>query len=134
MPRDFSFEKGDHKEKSVAQLTERRAAVRLELFKYCKAQFTELFTCWTHLKAIRVWVESVVRFSLPAEFSVMLIKPEKRYMEKIRKILAELFRDLAAEGVLDQAGDDAPAGMPAFVTEELFPYVSSEMTVVARVT
>merc|ERR1712000_197 len=136
MPREYSFDKaGETKEKSLQELTARRAAARLELIKFAKAQFTELFTCWTHLKAIRVWVESVVRFSLPAEFDVMLIHPsDKRDVEKIRKELAALFKDLAAEGVLEQGkGDDGLVGMPGFVTEELYPYVSSDLLLVGRV-
>merc|ERR1712137_158113 len=130
MPRDYSFDKSggeaDSQERSLAQLTDKRAAARLDLLKFCKAQFTEMFTCWTHLKAIRVWVESVVRFSLPAEFDVMLLRPTKRNAtDKIRRVLHDLFKDLVADGVLESTkGDDSGmVGMPAFVTEELLPYV-----------
>lgn len=80
-------------------------------------------------RAIRVWVESVVRFSLPAAFEVYLIKPDRRYMEKIRLILFDMFRDLVAEGVLEVEKDkDSTPGMPSFVSEELYPYVQAEMT------
>lgn len=80
-------------------------------------------------KAIRVWVESVVRFSLPAAFEVYLIKPDRRYMEKIRAALHDLFRDLVAEGVLEMEkdGETAP-GMPSFASEELYPYVQAELS------
>jgi V-type H+-transporting ATPase subunit C len=133
-PREFSFQKGsgETKEKSIAQLVDKRAAVRLDLLKFCKNQFSEIFSCWVHLKTIRVWTESVVRFSLPAEFDCMIFPVEKRSQEKVRKVLHALFQDLIAEGVLGN-GDDTPAGIPAFVTEELFPYVTAEINIVGRV-
>ncbi len=133
-PRDFSFEKagaGDSKERSLAQLTERRAAARIDLLKFCKTQFAEIFSCWIHLKIVRVWVESVVRFSLPANYEVHLIRPDKRYTEKIRKTLHELFKELVADGVLETE-DEAPQGMPAFVSEDLYPYVQTEINIIGR--
>ena len=132
-PRDYSFKKGGaSQEKSLQDLNEKRAAVRLDLLKFCKNQFSEIVSCWVHLKTIRVWTESVIRFSLPASFDCFIFPVEKRNGEKVRKILHGLFSDLVAGGVLEK-GDDTPQGVPAFVQEELFPYVSSELTVVGRV-
>jgi V-type H+-transporting ATPase subunit C len=138
MPRELNLEKaggeGANKERSLAQLVDRRNAARIDLLKFCKTQFAEVFSCWVHLKVVRVWVESVVRFSLPANYEVYLIRPDKRYYEKIRKTLHDLFRDLVAEGVLDSEKDEAPQGMPAFVSEDLYPYVQTELNVIGRAT
>lgn len=136
-PRDYTLEKdsGESKEKSLVKLLEQRKNAKIELIKMCKAWFSELFTCWTHLKVVRVWVESVVRFSLPAEYDVMLIRPtESKFKERIRQVLQTLFKDLVAEGVLDVGGiqDNAVPGIPAFVGEDLYPYVFSEINLVAR--
>jgi len=134
-PREYTFEKSDdgNKEKSIQQLIEKRQAARLDLWKFCKAQFSEMFTCWVHLKTVRIWVESIVRFSLPANFDVVLIKPDRRYTEKIRKSLHDLFGGLVGEGVLDMGGDDStPQGMPSFVSEELYPYVFTELSLLTR--
>ncbi len=66
---------------------------------------------------------------MPAAFEVYLIKPDRRYMEKIRATLHDLFRDLVAEGVLDMEKEsDATPGMPSFVSEELYPYVQAELS------
>jgi V-type H+-transporting ATPase subunit C len=138
MPREMNLEKaggeGANKERSLAQLVDRRNAARIDLLKFCKTQFAEVFSCWVHLKVVRVWVESVVRFSLPANYEVYLIRPDKRYFEKIRKTLHDLFRELVAEGVLDSEKDEAPQGMPAFVSEDLYPYVQTELNVIGRAT
>ncbi len=137
MPRELNLEKAGEessKERSLAQLVDRRGAARIDLLKFCKTQFAEVFSCWVHLKVVRVWVESVVRFSLPANYEVYLIRPDKRYMEKIRKTLHDLFRDLVAEGVLDSEKDEAPQGMPAFVSEDLYPYVQTELNIIGRAT
>ncbi len=133
-PRDFSFDKGvgENKERNVAKLIEQRKVAKIELIKMCKAWFSELFTCWTHLKTVRVWVESVVRFSLPAEFDVILIRPESKYKDRIRKALDDLFKDLVAEGVLELGTGDDMQGIPMFVSEDLFAYVFSEMSIVVK--
>jgi len=135
-PRDYTFDKaaGDNQEKNVAKLIESRKATKIELMKMCKAWFSELFTCWVHLKTIRLWVESVVRFSLPAEYDVVLIRPEAKHKEKIRKALEDLFKDLVAQGVLDLGVDDkSMQGMPLFVGEDLYAYVFSEISILAKV-
>jgi len=131
-PREYNFEKdaGANQEKDMNALLERRKVAKLELHKYAKTHFTELFTCWVHLKAVRVWVESVLRFSLPADFDVILIRPsEKKFFERIRKVLGDLFKGLVAEGVLDVAVDEHTQGVGALASEELFPYVFSEINI-----
>lgn len=133
-PRDFSLEKApvDAKEKDLPQLLARREALKGDLTRFCKAQFSETFLCWVHLKTIRVWVESVVRFSLPADFDVTLIRVDRRNSDRIRKVLHELFKDLIAEGVLDNGADETQ-GVPSIVSEDLYPYVFSELNLVGRV-
>jgi V-type H+-transporting ATPase subunit C len=52
MPREFSFDKGagDNKEKSMEQLANKRLAARQDLLKFAQTQFSEILTCWVHLK------------------------------------------------------------------------------------
>ena len=44
------------------------------LINWCKSSYSELFVSWVHIKAVRVFVESVLRFGLPVNFTAAFIK------------------------------------------------------------
>jgi hypothetical protein len=58
-----------HSRKIESDLEQIRAA----LLRWCKINFSEAFMFWVHLKAIRVFVEAVLRFGLPSDFQAILI-------------------------------------------------------------
>jgi V-type H+-transporting ATPase subunit C len=45
-----------------------------ELVRIAKSAFSDTFQAWTHLKALRIFVESVLRYGLPPEFVSAVIK------------------------------------------------------------
>eukprot|EP00834_Sanchytrium_tribonematis_P007178 NODE_613_length_5385_cov_1.452138.p6 type:complete len:105 gc:universal NODE_613_length_5385_cov_1.452138:622-308(-) len=57
-----------------------------------KSQINDAYSAWMHLKSMRIFVESVLRFGVPPEFvsCVMHCKDEK----KVNKNLNELFNKL----------------------------------------
>ena len=95
------------------------------MFNFCQTQFNESFSCLIHLKTIRVWVESVLRFALPAKFSVTLIRPHNMKNEsKLRKTLAEMCTDLGGDIFTEEigGGGDENQGI-SLVNEKFYPYV-----------
>ncbi|KAG1652780.1 V-type proton ATPase subunit C [Nymphon striatum] len=48
------------------------------LVRWLKVNFSEAFTAWIHVKALRTFVESVLRFGLPVNFQAMLLHPHKK--------------------------------------------------------
>eukprot|EP00002_Diphylleia_rotans_P011371 TRINITY_DN2249_c0_g1_i1.p1 TRINITY_DN2249_c0_g1~~TRINITY_DN2249_c0_g1_i1.p1 ORF type:complete len:316 (-),score=53.94 TRINITY_DN2249_c0_g1_i1:68-1015(-) len=87
-----------------------------ELFqKWCVVNFSECYRTWIHLKAIRIFVESVLRFGLPASFSTALVVPSKKNERKLRKVLFDQYKHLGSMGMTD--GEEESQ-------EEFFPYVS----------
>lgn len=44
------------------------------LMRWCKTHFGDAFVAWMHIKAIRVFVESVLRYGLPVDFTSVLYK------------------------------------------------------------
>ena len=48
------------------------------LVRWLKVNFGESFTAWIHVKALRVFVESVLRFGLPVNFQGMVMLPQKK--------------------------------------------------------
>ena len=73
--------------------------------RWFKVNFREAFIAWIHIKALRAFVESVLRYGLPVNFQAVLLQPRKRSCTKrLREVLNSVFRHLdeaAAASVLD---------------------------------
>ena len=50
----------------------------VQLYRWLKVNFGECFTAWIHVKALRVFVESVLRFGLPVNFQGMVLAPQRK--------------------------------------------------------
>eukprot|EP00300_Choanocystis_sp_HF-7_P033619 c459_g1_i1.p1 GENE.c459_g1_i1~~c459_g1_i1.p1 ORF type:complete len:393 (+),score=100.35 c459_g1_i1:35-1180(+) len=90
-----------------------------QLQQWCAANFGEVVIAWVHLKIIRVFTESVLRFGLPAEFITLLMEPMPKAEKKVRSLLATTFASLSVaqlEGYGDEDGG-----------EVFYPYVSVDM-------
>jgi len=49
---------------------------------------------WIHLKALRLFVESVLRYGLPVNFQAAIIKPQKKGSKRLRETLDNLYSHL----------------------------------------
>jgi len=120
--RDFVFnaEKIKAGKEEKLKLSSEKDQKKNKLVLWCKTNFGEAFVAWMHLKSIRVFVESILRFGLPANFQAVLVLPNKRDDKKVRTALHELFKHLATkhldEGVIDDEG--------VLSSETFYPYVS----------
>lgn len=105
------------------------------LVRWCKTNFSEAFIAWTHVKAVRVFVESVLRYGLPANFQAVLMLPNKKYEQKVRLILDELFDNLAGGSTIyGQQEEEGAAGanMGASGGAQSYAYVSLEVNLEFR--
>ena len=77
-----------------------------------------------HLVAIRIFVESILRYGLPPQFQVAVVKPHPKAHRKLRDLLAANFGTAGAVHwkESDLSGDDSKAG-PG-LDSDTFPYVS----------
>lgn len=107
---------------------------------WCKVNFGEAFANWTHLKCIRLFVESVLRYGLPVNFlailmRVCLMSSSDRYPSKtppllvltlwqlnkrsndrkLRDILNQMYANLGTGGTASSKSEDD--------SEEFYPYV-----------
>lgn len=98
------------------------------LMRFCNVNFSEAFVAWTHLLAIRVFVESVLRYGLPTNFQAVLLAPRKGKEKRLRSALDELYCHLggAANIFAASAADDEAA---AAADEGFYPYVSLDVCV-----
>uniref|UniRef100_A0AAX7UIL9 V-type proton ATPase subunit C n=1 Tax=Astatotilapia calliptera TaxID=8154 RepID=A0AAX7UIL9_ASTCA len=82
----------------------------------------EAFIAWIHIKALRVFVESVLRYGLPVNFQAMLLQPNKKTMKKLREVLNDLYKhlDSSAAAIIDSAMDIPGLNLSQ---QEYYPYV-----------
>jgi len=67
------------------------------LVRWLKINFSEACTAWIHVKALRIFVESVLRYGLPVNFQACIIKPQKKNVKKLRDHLENLFSGVNME-------------------------------------
>lgn len=105
-------------EERTAQLHDQLDEKRAELGAWCRTAFGEAFSSWIHICAVRLFVESVLRYGLPPKFLGALIEPETRHETRLRKGLSECVGTFGAQFY---KGDD---GGGAATDADLYPYVS----------
>lgn len=98
------------------------------LVKWLKVNFGECFTAWVHVKALRVFVESVLRYGLPVNFQAMLLLPHKKSIRKLREVLNDLYSHLDNSAMSGDMGGqmDIPGLMMGNV--DYYPYVFFKVT------
>ncbi|RHZ70497.1 hypothetical protein Glove_271g70 [Diversispora epigaea] len=92
------------------------------LLHLSSANFGEVFSAWIHLKALRVYVESVLRYGLPPDFMSAMIKPKYKMEKKIREVLIVQYGKLG--GTLGKDGSkDIIEEYHNLVDTDYYPYV-----------
>ncbi|XP_076260383.1 V-type proton ATPase subunit Vha44 [Rhynchophorus ferrugineus] len=100
------------------------------LVRWLKVNFSECFCAWIHVKALRVFVESVLRYGLPVNFQAILIHPNKKTMKRLRDVLNQLYGHL--DGTVGHQGsnvDNVDIPGLGFGQSEYFPYVYYKINV-----
>uniref|UniRef100_A0A182WLA5 V-type proton ATPase subunit C n=1 Tax=Anopheles minimus TaxID=112268 RepID=A0A182WLA5_9DIPT len=100
------------------------------LVRWLKVNFSECFCAWVHVKALRVFVESVLRYGLPVNFQAILIHPNKKSTKRLRDVLQQLYSHL--DGSAGSSGGNADnVDIPGlgFGQSEYFPYVYYKLNI-----
>lgn len=74
---------------------------KLDLMRLAKTAYSEIFSAWFHIKAVRIYVESVLRYGLPPQFDCFAIKFEGSNvgnLDKAKKELIAKFGYLGGDG------------------------------------
>jgi len=74
--REFDWDPSQSSKSSMAleQLQVEVDGMQSALSRWCKNHFGDVFVAWMHIKVIRVFVESVLRYGLPVDFTAVLYK------------------------------------------------------------
>ncbi|KAF7729261.1 Vacuolar ATP synthase subunit C [Apophysomyces ossiformis] len=101
--RDFKYDETalqtQQQELEEAAATEREQ--QAELVRLTRTNFGEVCASWVHLKALRVFVESVLRYGLPADFTAVSIAAKPKVEHKVDEVLLAQYGGLG--GVHGQA-------------------------------
>ncbi|KTF94169.1 hypothetical protein cypCar_00044024 [Cyprinus carpio] len=123
--RDFQYNEEEMKadKEEMTRLSTDKKKQFGPLVRWLKVNFSEAFIAWIHIKALRVFVESVLRYGLPVNFQAMLLQPNKKNMKKLREVLNDLYKhlDSSAAAIIDQSAMDIP-GLN-LSQQEYYPYV-----------
>ncbi|XP_050410065.1 V-type proton ATPase subunit C 1 [Patella vulgata] len=123
--RDFTYSE-EEIQSGKTELTKLEADKKKQfgpLVKWLKVNFGECFAAWIHVKALRVFVESVLRYGLPVNFQAIVIHPNKRSNKRLRDVLNQLYSHLD-NTALSQGGDDMDIPGLSMGGTDYYPYVS----------
>ncbi|KFV06900.1 V-type proton ATPase subunit C 1, partial [Pterocles gutturalis] len=124
MVRDFQYNEEEMKadKEEMNRLSSDKKKQFGPLVRWLKVNFSEAFMAWIHVKALRVFVESVLRYGLPVNFQAMLLQPNKRTMKKLREVLYDLYKhlDSSAAAIIDATMDIPGLNLSQ---QEYYPYV-----------
>ena len=81
-----------------------------------------MFSGWIHLKVIRLFVEAVLRYGLPARYcnALLLVNPKKE--KGLRHSLNHLYKSLSSKMMKDDDLDEADLAVSG-LTKRIYPYV-----------
>lgn len=145
IPREFSWrddaEAADQRETENARTGER--ALFNETIRLGRTAWSDMFQAWIHVKVLRVFVESVLRYGLPLEFLTTISEiTSAKVSKKAKTALDEKFgflagnavgRDSKGRVVKDEGGlQEMAAGVAGLSIEdgEYSPYVYYEFNIV----
>uniref|UniRef100_A0A8C2TFM3 V-type proton ATPase subunit C n=1 Tax=Coturnix japonica TaxID=93934 RepID=A0A8C2TFM3_COTJA len=125
MVREFYFDEKELKceKEELMKLASDKKQQYGPLLRWLKVNFSEAFVAWIHVKALRVFVESVLRYGLPVNFQAMLLQPNRKSVKRLRDVLNVAFKHLdevAAASIMDP-GIDIPGLQLS--NQEYYPYV-----------
>ncbi|MBN3304365.1 VTC1A ATPase, partial [Amia calva] len=122
--REFSYDEAEleAEKEEITRFTTEQKQQYGPLLRWLKVNFSEVFVAWIHMKGLRVFVESVLRYGLPVNFQAVLLQPNEKKIKQLREVLASHFSYLDGRGggKLD-VGVDIP-GM-ILVNQEYHSYV-----------
>jgi V-type H+-transporting ATPase subunit C len=92
--------------------------------RWCRAHYGEVYAGWIHLKVIKGFVESVLRYGLPVDFLSVFVEPnmkrEKQQMSSLVEAIGKLRTELKVEATTDEDPDEDTDNLP-FVFHKFNP-------------
>lgn len=93
IPREFEYSEEliDKLKKEHDSSANLEQSLRVQLVRLAKAAYSDCFINWFHIKALRIFVESVLRYGLPPYFNTKIIAVPPKNLTKCKTELTEAF-------------------------------------------
>ncbi|KAJ1740100.1 Vacuolar ATP synthase subunit C [Coemansia sp. RSA 1086] len=82
--------------------------------------FGDVVTAWVHIKALRVFVESVLRYGIPPDFVPLLVRPNMKQASKIKQQLADFYAYLETSSRASERAKLAGKAKPRAADDSAF--------------
>ncbi|RSH94719.1 Vacuolar ATP synthase subunit C [Saitozyma podzolica] len=138
--RDFKWDDSalEKQQKDIAELASQEKELWAELLKLSRINFSEAYQILAHLKTIRLFVESVLRYGLPADYAGIVVRPDPKTAEKTLRTLSGKFNYLASAsrgpatrrgktGGATAGGDEVGGEWAGVMEAEYFDFVLFEL-------
>ncbi|XP_023129969.2 V-type proton ATPase subunit C 1-B isoform X2 [Amphiprion ocellaris] len=117
--REYSLDLEEKKQQEIKQLSVHKKEQYGIFVSWLKVNFSEMFIAWVHLKALRVFVESVLRYGLPVNYQALLLQTDTKHSKKLREELSSLFKHLDPTASMT----DVSCDIPGLCQQEYFSYI-----------
>lgn len=124
--RSFNFdpEHAGEVARKQAQIKVETQQLHIQLVRWCKAHFGEALIAWVHIKLIRMFVESVLRYGLPVDFTTLLVYPKAGKESSCIMTLDKAYATVVSMGPQAAAGEDKDK-------DELHAFVHNKFTLLS---
>lgn len=138
--RDFSWNDGasEKEKRELEELGREEKELWTDLLKLSRINFSEAYQILAHLKTVRLFVESVLRYGLPADYAGVIVSPDTKSAPRTLKALSTHFAYLAAssrgptnkvnkQGAATGAGEDVGGEWATLMEQEYYDFVLFEL-------
>ncbi|KAK2891494.1 V-type proton ATPase subunit C 1-B-like [Channa argus] len=126
--REYSYDVEEQMLEEMKKLSVHKKEQYGVFVRCLKMNFSQVFIAWIHLKALRVFVESVLRFGLPVNYQAFLLQTDKKRSKRLRKELASLFVYLDPTATVTASKLDMNCDIPGLLQQEYFSYICFQIS------
>jgi len=132
--RDFTFdeESAGKQRQELDDLSVAEKEMWTDLLRLSRTNFSEAFQVLVHLKVVRLFVESVLRYGLPANYTGLVVKPDPKTSKRLMSILTSHFSYLNKQrtdkkGKKGTGTDDYTGEYQSLLEQEYYDFVLFEV-------
>jgi len=133
--RDFEFDEAAilKQQKELKELQSSERDQWAELLRISRINYSESLELLVHLKVVRGYVESVLRYGLPASYFMVFLKPDPKTSKKLLPALTSFFEPIVPPSSKSSSkkgsNDDATVGgeFASLMEAEVFDFVLFEV-------
>ena len=106
--REFDWDPSQANKSSLAmeQLAVEVDGMKSALTRWCKNHYGDAYVAWMHMKVIRVFVESVLRYGLPVDFTAVLYKVHSGKETQLVNALDKQLGGSTADDAMEEEGEE----------------------------